>query len=102
MNRFEQLASHSNLMFGILGNPALDSFDVLEVTSGSLAEITRRENFVGLVGCSGIRFHCALAVELDDASISALTQVFTNLVERAITRLESPHKYRRHDWSELT
>lgn len=100
--KFETLLSESNLAFGILGNPALDTFELLEVTPGSLAEVTSRENFVGLVGVSGLRLRSAFAVELDPESISILVQVFTNLMERAITRVQSQHKYRSHDWKELT
>jgi hypothetical protein len=89
--KFETLVSQSQVIVAILGEPALDSFELIHlepVTMAKVEEVSRRENFVGLCGFAGFKPRLALAVELDDAALKTLSAAFTQLVSAAMDRLD--------------
>ncbi len=85
--RFQQLVSDSQLLIAITGNQARDCFE-LAIFTGSLKELTKRADFVGLIGLKGFVPKLALAVELDETAMQALWQVFARLMEGAVERAE--------------
>jgi hypothetical protein len=87
-DKFHHLVSECSIVFAFLGNPKQGPLELAHVTAKTAKEFIGREDFIGLIGLSGLKARVALAVELDDATISALSQSFLALVEAAITRIE--------------
>jgi len=88
-DKFQQLASECYVAVAFFGDPKSGKFDLLPVSSETVADFVRRENFLGMMGLTaGFRSRTALAVALDDATGSALAQSFLMLIERAIERIE--------------
>lgn len=87
MDRFASLVSSSQVAIAIFGNPALDQFEFKEITSGSMC-LTRCAGFVGIVGVSGFATRTAFAVEVDNITVTALSQAVAKILEEAICRVE--------------
>ena len=102
MTKFKTLLSQSQFAFWIRGGSTLDSFELCDLAPEDLDATTSRADFVGVVGFSGFVPRVALAQEIDDASVRAISHVLVAIVEQAILRVESLKPYQRHTWSELT
>lgn len=85
--RFQQLASECPLLIVITGDATQCRFE-MAVLTGSLEDLAKREDFVGLVGFAGVTPRIAFAVELDEPAEKALAQVFVRLMEGALDRVE--------------
>jgi hypothetical protein len=85
--KFRHLATDCPVLIAITGNPAEGRFE-LALTTEPVEELLRRADFVGLVGIKGLKTQAAFAVELDDAAVQTLSQLFARLMEGAINRVE--------------
>ena len=107
LDKFQQLVSESDTACAVLGNPAQDRLELVNIeplTADRASEFVRREDFLGVIGFVGFKTRTVLAVALDDRSITALSQALVALAEAAIDHLESEFRGMRRiqAWSELT
>jgi hypothetical protein len=102
--KFQRLVSDSHTVFAILGSPTKGQTELANIEPKErAAEFARRQGFLGMVGIVGIKPRTALAVELDSATITALSQAFLSIVENAIRSMNGADSlYQSRKWSELT
>jgi excisionase family DNA binding protein len=89
MDKFQQLVLSATYAVCVVGNTQGIEFELLDVWTGAQLEIIRaRRGFIGVIGLVGGVPRAALAVLLDDVTISALSQAFVQRIEDAISALE--------------
>jgi hypothetical protein len=93
MNKFEHIACHGQVVVAILGNEVTRDFELIDLAACPLApdkaaEYTARGlGYCGTLGFVCGQFRSALAVSLDDATVSALAQAYLDFV---FTKLAAP------------
>ena len=109
MDKFETLAAQSSLAVAILGNADITDIEMLpvqprgmsaeEVHKRSVEWADRRLHFIGIAGIVDGKPRTALAVELDDKRIAALSQAFIAYFEVLLRdQLEQPEKGDEVTW----
>lgn len=87
MDKFEQLVSGSQYAVAILGNPSLDSFELLDlaaVPANVAANLTQRNmGFLGVIAIVHGVPRLALVAPLDHETTSALSRAFAQRVDAA-------------------
>jgi hypothetical protein len=91
MDKFEQLAWDATYSAGLLGNGT--EFELVDIPLKSLSEQlikwqSKNFGFIGIIGIVNGRPKVALALPLDDATISALSAAFVQRIESAINAVE--------------
>jgi hypothetical protein len=99
LDKFGALVSQSKVSVAILGTPALDSFELVDLEAISIERLAvLGMELVGIIGMvpdrdSVVRLtpRVALAVELDAATEAMLTERFVRLMQKAITLIETDY-----------
>ena len=101
LDKFGTLVSQSKVAVAILGTPALDRFELMDLESVSPERLALLGmDLVGVIGIIpdrgsilGITPRVALAVPLDDATVAMLTERFLQLMQRTIAHVEREFQY---------
>lgn len=99
LDKFGTLVSQSKVAVAILSTAVLDRFELVDLEAISTERLALLGmELVGVIGmvpdrdsAVGLTPRVALAVELDVATRAMLTERFTRLMERAITRVQTDY-----------
>ena len=99
LDKFGTLVSQSKVSVAILGTPALDRFELVDLESVSTERLALLGmELVGIIGmvpdkdsAAGLKPRFAFAVALDSATVAMLTERFTRLMQRAIALIETDY-----------
>ncbi|MFZ3279093.1 MAG: hypothetical protein WA182_19520 [Candidatus Sulfotelmatobacter sp.] len=84
-DRFTKLVADCQVVIVITGDAAQGRFELKGLT-GTLEDLVRRADFIGLIGLAGLVPKTAFAVELDEEATRALSHAFIRLMESAVER----------------